>query len=116
VAKAKVRAYLSPTLVLLAFDWEEGSSRADFLGFGISLTPGFNIPKSSWLPNRIGFDGPDPKNLDLPSDQNPIHKFIRWDARIDTNDRFKKFTYSVILVVGSPETITLRTPMPAKSK
>jgi hypothetical protein len=103
VAKAKVRAYLSPTLVLLAFDWEEGSSRTDFLGFAISRTPGLNGPASSWLPNRIGFDGPDPKNLDLPSDKNPIQKFMWWDARINTGDRGKKFTYTVIPVVGSPE-------------
>jgi hypothetical protein len=102
VAKAKVRAYLSPTLVLLAFDWEEGSSRTDFLGFAISRTPGFNGPAPSWLPNRIGFDGPDPKNLDLPSDKNPIQKFMWWDARINTKDRGKTFTYTVIPVVGSP--------------
>ena len=103
MAKAKVRSYLSPTLVLLAFDWEEGSSRRDFLGFAISRTPGFNGPAPSWLPNRIGFNGPDPKNLDLPSNNNPIQKFMWWDARINTNDRAKKFTYTVVPVVGNPE-------------
>jgi hypothetical protein len=28
----KIRSYLSPTMVLLAFNWEEGAGRSDFLG------------------------------------------------------------------------------------
>ncbi len=36
-----LRAYLSPTLVLLAFDWIEGKSNPEFLGFAIKRSPGF---------------------------------------------------------------------------
>ncbi len=36
-----VRSYLSPTLVLLAFDWPGAQARTDFLGFAIARTPGF---------------------------------------------------------------------------
>ena len=36
-----IRAYLSPTLVLLAFNWNEGKSNPDFLGFAIKRSPGF---------------------------------------------------------------------------
>jgi len=52
-----VRPFTSPTLVLLAFDWPEGNGKSDFLGFAIERTPGFNGAPSSWLPNRIGFNG-----------------------------------------------------------
>jgi len=41
--KVRVRSYLSPTLVLLAFDWPDGAFREDFLGFaiegGVPITP-----------------------------------------------------------------------------
>ncbi len=37
----QVHAYTSPTLVLLAFNWEVGGARKDFLGFSIERTPGF---------------------------------------------------------------------------
>ena len=40
----KVRSYLSPTLVLLALDWPDGATRADFLGFAIERAPGFTSP------------------------------------------------------------------------
>ena len=82
-----VQSYLSPTLVLLAFDWSEAIERKDFLGFAIQRTPGFDGAASSWLPNRIGFEGPKPDQSDFPSDVAPIQKFYWWDARIDTKDR-----------------------------
>jgi len=51
------KSYVSPTLVLLAFDWPAGAERNDFLGFAIQRTPGFSGGDPSWLPNRIGFNG-----------------------------------------------------------
>jgi len=35
MTKVRIRSYLSPTLVLLAFDWPDGAFREDFLGFAI---------------------------------------------------------------------------------
>jgi phosphatidylserine/phosphatidylglycerophosphate/cardiolipin synthase-like enzyme len=97
-----VRTYLSPTLVLLAFDWPEVNGRNDFLGFAIERKPGFDQADRSWLPNRIGFDGPKSDQSDFPSNEAPIQKFEWWDARITTKDRGKKFTYTVTPVIGSP--------------
>ena len=97
--KVLVRSYVSPTVVLLAMDWLDGKDRDDFLGFAIRRTPGFWKQKQSWLPNRIGFDGPPGDGKDLPSDQAPIQKFMWWDARIDTEDRGKTIQYEVIPAV-----------------
>ncbi|MGL6234320.1 MAG: phospholipase D-like domain-containing protein [Segniliparus sp.] len=102
-----VKPYLSPTLVLLAYDWPEGRDRGDFLGFAIERTPGLAGSGSSWLPNRIGFDGPNPDQSDIPSDQAPIQKFYWWDARIDDRDRGSAFTYKVVPVVGEPGALEL---------
>ena len=106
---AKVRSYLSPTLVLLAFDWPDGATRSDFLGFAIRRTPGFvaadgrTRDASNWLPNRLTFDGPVPATRrDAPSNRAPIQKFMWWDARIEPADREKTFTYEVFPVVGTP--------------
>ena len=106
----KVRSYLSPTLVLLAFDWPDGAARTGFLGFAIRRTPGFlaadgrTREASSWLPNRITFDGPVPANRpDAPSNVAPIQKFMWWDARIEPADREHVFTYEVFPVVGTPD-------------
>ena len=58
-----VRAYLSPTLVLLAFDWPQGKGRDDFLGFAIKRTPGFfnatgtTREPVSWLPTVVRAGG-----------------------------------------------------------
>ncbi|KVR35704.1 hypothetical protein WK13_17375 [Burkholderia ubonensis] len=78
-----VRSYLSPTLVLLAFDWPGAQARGDFLGFAIRRTPGFwsadgrTRAPYSWLPNRLTFDGPAADTQgDAPTDQAPIQKFI----------------------------------------
>jgi phosphatidylserine/phosphatidylglycerophosphate/cardiolipin synthase-like enzyme len=106
-----IKSYTSPTLVLLAFDWPAGDGKPDFLGFAIERTPGFNGAAKSWLPNRIGFDGPklDAKKhpIDLPSNQAPIQKFYWWDARINTADRGTSFTYRVIPVIGPFNSLTL---------
>jgi len=99
--RARLRPYVSPTLVLLAFDWPDGGSRRDFLGFAIQRSPGYEGAEASWLPNRVGFDGPAPNGGPLPSNTSPIQKFLWWDARIDDIDRGKEFTYTVIPVVGT---------------
>src|SRR5207237_7792896 len=103
-----IESYVSPTLVLLAFDWPDGHQRHDFLGFAIPRTPGFGHEPTSWLPNRIGFNGPPANNQpDFPSDAAPIQKFYWWDARIDTKDRGSKFSYRVVPVVGTATAIAL---------
>jgi PLD-like domain len=98
----KVRAFLSPTLVLLAFDWPEGVHRADFLGFSISRRPGFAGAAESYLPNRLTFAGPrkdgDPEPT---SDANPIQTFHWWDSRIDDADRGATFAYTVTPITGT---------------
>ena len=103
MAHVKLRAYTSPTLVLIAMDWPEGKDLADFLGFAIKRTPGFRGAAESWLTNRIGFDGPPPDGSFLPSNTAPIQKFMWWDAQIDTADRGRTFTYDVWPVRGTPE-------------
>ena len=76
MALTAARAYLSPTLVLLAFDWPDGEQRNDFLGFAIKRTPGFldfttgTLAASSFLPNRLNFNGPPAEGQpDFPSDE-----------------------------------------------
>ena len=104
-----VRPFLSPTLVLLAFDWRCGESEADFLGFAIKRSPGFYRPRNvsraleSWLPNRLTFEGAVPPNQpDAPSRSSPIQKFMWWDARIEPEDRKGQFVYTVYPVLGTP--------------
>ncbi len=101
-----VAAYTSPTLALLAFDWK-AAGRPDFLGFAIRRAPGFQGASTSWLPNRIGFDGPAPGGADLPSNEAPIQKFYWWDARITTRDRGTAFTYTIVPVTGTPGNLKL---------
>jgi hypothetical protein len=99
--KVKIRSYASPTLILLAYDWSDGRARDDLLGFAIERKPGFYGQARSWLPNRIGFKGPAPGGKDLPSNENPIQKFMWWDARIDEENREETFMYTVTPMVGS---------------
>ena len=101
------RPYLSPTLVLLAFDYPEGEKEKDFLGFAIRREPGFDGEKSSFLPNRIGFSGPDKDAKTRGSNQWPIQKFYWWDARIGTGDRGKEFTYKISVVRGAPGNLSI---------
>lgn len=108
-----IRPYLSPTLVLLALDWEEGAQHPDFLGFAIKRTPGFRISDtssqraaSSWLPNRLGFDGPPEAGAaDFPSNQAPIQKFMWWDARLGDLDHGIEFIYEAWPVLGTPQSL-----------
>ncbi|MDQ3902799.1 MAG: phospholipase D-like domain-containing protein [Thermoproteota archaeon] len=107
MSSVRIRPYCSPTLVLLSFDWDDGKTRENFLGFAIKRTPGFNNENSSWLPNRIGFNGPAKNGQDLPSNTNPIQKFMWWDARFGDKDRRKTFTYTVMPVIGKPNHLHL---------
>jgi hypothetical protein len=72
-----LRAYLSPTLVLLALDWDKGKTQKDFLGFAIKRKPGFHSP-----------DG---------------QSFLWWDARIDAADRNGQFIYTAYPVCGTAD-------------
>jgi hypothetical protein len=112
VELVKLRAYLSPTLVLLAFDWSEGGTRNDFLGFAIRRTPPsdgdknpeeINGKKWSWLPNRLSFQGPGTLGQDFSSKGAPIQKFMWWDARYKAEEAGVSIvTYTVIPVTGTP--------------
>ena len=48
--KVRVRSFLSPTLVLLAFDWDDGPDFQDFFGIQIERAPGFGSEASSFPP------------------------------------------------------------------
>ena len=105
-----VRAYLSPTLVLLALDWDKGKTQEDFLGFAIKRKPGFHAADGqsrepeSWLPNRVTFKGPVLEGQpDAPSKVAPIQKFMWWDARIDPADRNGQFIYTAYPVTGTAD-------------
>src|SRR5690348_6435678 len=88
-----VRAYSSPTLVLLAMDWESGRDCPDFLGFAILRSPGFSPgERDGYLLNKIGFSPPSPSSQALPSNVSPIQKFLWWDSAIHDSDRGKTFT------------------------
>src|SRR5208283_5702849 len=87
---AIVRAYTSPTLVLLAMDWADGANFEDFLGFAILRSPGFQFgEQDSYLLNKIGFSPPGPQAQSLPSNISPIQKFLWWDSAITDADRGK---------------------------
>ncbi|HEY0454757.1 MAG TPA: phospholipase [Verrucomicrobiae bacterium] len=102
MAKVALRAYLSPTLVFLAFDWPDGAQRQDFLGFAIERSPGHKPGvNSDFLFNKIGFGKPATDPGPHSSDKAPIQKFHWWDSGINTTDRGKKFTYTVYPVCGT---------------
>ncbi|GAC1442136.1 MAG: phospholipase D-like domain-containing protein [Vulcanimicrobiaceae bacterium] len=104
------RAYLSPTLVLLAYDYPNAPTTPDFLGFSIAREPGFDGAPVSYLPNRIGFHGPDPTGATKGSNEWPIQKFYWWDAHITTADRGATFTYTVTPLHGTPTDIRALEP------
>jgi len=110
----KARAYLSPSLVLLAMDWPDGEARNDFLGFAIKRLPGFQdlrtgvLEPFSWLPNRVGFNGPpQPGAPDFPSSIAPVQKFTWWDARLEGLSKGQQLTYEISAVTGSPGQLTI---------
>src|SRR5437773_322929 len=101
-SKVSVRPYLSPTLVFLAFDWPDGGKHDDFIGFAIRRQPGHKAGGAAdFLFNKLGFTKPKPNSPPHPSDKAPIQKFHWWDAGISDTDRGRKFTYTVIPVLGS---------------
>src|SRR5207249_9679001 len=101
---ATLRLYASPTAVLLAMDWPGGSEHDDFLGFAIKRTPGYAGAGSSFLYNKITFNGPARAGGPIPtSDRNPIQKFVWWDGGIETADRGQLKSYTVTPVLGTGE-------------
>lgn len=101
-SRATVRAYTSPTLVLLAMDWADGAEREDFLGFAILRSPGFHKgEKDEYLTNKIGFAPPGPHSQSLPSSVSPIQKFLWWDSSISDSNHGNTFTYTVTPVCGT---------------
>ncbi|WP_232431334.1 phospholipase D-like domain-containing protein [Cupriavidus sp. UYPR2.512] len=90
---------------MLAFDWPDGADLEDFLGFAIERKPGFEGKERSWLPNRLGFNGPI-SGAAAGSNLAPIQKFYWWDARINTADRGRSFTYRIVPVTGQPNNPT----------
>jgi phosphatidylserine/phosphatidylglycerophosphate/cardiolipin synthase-like enzyme len=96
------RAYTSPTLVLLAMDWPDGSRFSDFLGFAILRAPGFHPgEKDGFLFNKISFSPPTPLSQPLPSNLAPFQKFLWWDGGINDADRGKTFKYTITPVRGT---------------
>ena len=55
MSQIKARAFMSPTLVFLAMDWDDGRNVKDFLGFAIRRTPGFGISKVPGQQPPAGF-------------------------------------------------------------
>lgn len=95
-------------------DWPDGEIRHDFLGFAICRTPGFlnnktkKFADTSWLPNRLGFNGPPPEGQpDPPSNKAPIQKFLWWDARLDGLDQESKLSYEIFPVCGNASNFDL---------
>jgi phosphatidylserine/phosphatidylglycerophosphate/cardiolipin synthase-like enzyme len=104
MAKVKAKAYASSHVILLAFNWDEGKNKNDFSGFAIKRSPGFfkkgiGREKTSWLANRLNFNGPAKPKEYTGSDKNPIQKFMWWDAQINDDDEGKTFTYTIIPTV-----------------
>lgn len=98
----KAKAYTSPSLVLLAMDWPEGSRFNDFLGFAILRSPGFQPgEKDGFLFNKIAFTAPVKDLQPLPSNLAPLQKFLWWDAGINDADRGKTFKYTITPVRGT---------------
>ena len=104
MSKVLVKAYVSPTLVLLAFDWPDGPlpNHDDFLGFAIQRSPGHRADKKpDFLLNKLGFKNSPNNRGPYPSDKAPIQKFLWWDAGISSADRGRQFKYTVYPVCGT---------------
>src|SRR5262249_39298592 len=111
MTKAKVRAYASPGCVLLAFDWTEGSTHEDFLGFAIQRSPGYGRNSDpQFLFNKLDFAPIVPGTRAKRSDLAPIQKFNWWDGGINQADQGRTFKYTVIPVLGTgPDDLHLQT-------
>ncbi len=102
MAKVDIKPYIGTKMILLAFNWEDGKNKANFLGFAIKRSPGFNHQIESWLPNRISFDGPK-KGVEFSTDKFPIQKFMWWDNRLNYENKDIEYTYTVIPVTGNKD-------------
>ena len=97
-----VRAYTSPTLVFLAFDWPDGANHADFLGFSILRDPGFgHTGAPQYFFNKLDFTPLSPTDKPRTSDRAPIQKFNWWDPTIGYDDAGKVYEYTVIPILGT---------------
>jgi len=102
MAKTQIRAYASPTCVLLAFNWEDGAQHPDFLGFAIERDPGYGKTGApQYLFNKIDFVPLTRQSKPKGSDKAPIQKFNWWDGGLKTSDRGKSFTYTITPVLGT---------------
>ena len=102
MARVAIKAYASPSCVLLCFDWPDGTDHSDFLGFAIKRDPGYGRDgRPQFLFNKLDFvplaNDAKPKG----SDKAPIQKFNWWDGGIDPKDRGRTFTYTVTPVRGT---------------
>jgi hypothetical protein len=102
MAEVVVTAYPSPTCIFLAFDWDDGAQHADFLGFAIQRDPGFGADKKpQFLFNKLDFVPIAEKAKPKGSDLAPFQKFNWWDSGFKTEDRGKRFKYTVFPVRGT---------------
>jgi hypothetical protein len=99
MSKVQAKAYVATKMILLAFNWEDGKNRNDFIGFAIKREPGYKGKPSSFLPNRTSFEGPK-KGKEFPTDKCPIQKFMWWDNRVDPKDKKQVYTYTIYPVTG----------------
>jgi phosphatidylserine/phosphatidylglycerophosphate/cardiolipin synthase-like enzyme len=102
MAQVVVTAYPSPTCIFLAFDWDDGAQHADFLGFAIERDPGYGADKKpQFLFNKLDFVPIAEKAKPKGSDLAPFQKFNWWDSGFKTEDRGKRFKYTVFPVRGT---------------
>ncbi len=50
----RIKSYISPSMVLLAYDWAQDGDHAGFAGFAIERTPGLGGAAKSWLSDMQG--------------------------------------------------------------
>jgi phosphatidylserine/phosphatidylglycerophosphate/cardiolipin synthase-like enzyme len=97
-----IKTYLSPTCVLLTYNWEDGVTHGDFLGFAIHRTPGYgNNAAGEYLTNKLDFTPQKPDAKPKTTDKAPIQKFNWWDGGIRSEDRGKTFKYRITPVRGT---------------
>ncbi|MBB5463540.1 phospholipase D-like domain-containing protein [Paraburkholderia sp. Cpub6] len=102
MTKVRARAYTSPTLVLLCFDWADGDKHPDFLGFSIKRSPGYGKSGApQYLYNKLDFTPPKSGAKPKLSNRAPIQKFNWWDGGIGPSDAGKTFTYTITPVLGT---------------
>ncbi|HET8824022.1 MAG TPA: hypothetical protein VFM77_02760, partial [Terriglobales bacterium] len=102
IGKVNARAFLSPTLVLLAMDWADGAKFDDFLGFAILRAPGFSKgEQDGYLLNKLSFQPQGPDSQPIPSNLAPIQKFLWWDPSAADAGSPGHFSYTITPVRGT---------------